>query len=539
MISGDLTGDVSDIASGTLVSLISQGDIDEISIASVLHKEANLGDVLGRLQGQCVLSIVTIALFKALIESVLLNVDGDLGGQGEDRRLVGGLHLVIPGHVTLVDQGTQRTIGIVITTELTRDDELDFTRLSQATSLGEELRLSLRSGDTLFDIVGDLEFLSHILTLEEDLGSLVHLDVSQTIGPVINNGVLFQVVLQERCNVVVDHSGDLVTGQERLAVHALRVRLLGISSGASIRLISSPHLVGIRGDLTSLSGVTLQAVIASSGVARLGVIGDAVVGTSSLRVGRNRQGVRPLLLHALHGTGDDDLALGRAVDLHIGLHALAIGTKDLNATSVVLILITDRDISGVHGIGDGHLGGVTVGVRSDVRVVEHVRSQNVLLLELATILAIHQVLDGVLGGHSPRLSLFTVGSVNGLFQVALLGNVDIEPELLTLARCRPRGPAEVSGSELRRLGITMVGDLSLLGHRLVSLGAFVVQNDIGVQILIRALVIHAGGVNHVVNRIGATGLGDMRVVVRRDIQTVGDRLIETERLMVVHRNAYS
>ena len=117
--------------------------------------------------------------------------------------------------------------------------------------------------------------------------------------------------------------------------------------------------------------------------------------------------------------------------------------------------------------------------------------------------------------------------------------MDIEPELLTLARCGPRGPAEVGRSELRRLGITVVGDLSLLGHRLVSLGTFVVQNDIGVQILIAALVIHAGSVDGVVDRIGATGFGHMRVVVRRDIQTVGDRLIETERLMVVHSNAYS
>ena len=178
-------------------------------------------------------------------------------------------------------------------------------------------------------------------------------------------------------------------------------------------------------------------------------------------------------------------------------------------------------------------------MRSDVRVVEHVRSQNVLLLELRAVLSIHQVLDGVLGGHSPRLCLVTVGSVNGLFQVALLGNVDIEPELLTLARCRPRGPAEVSGSELRRLGVPMVGDLSLLGHRLVSLGTFVVQDDIGVQILIAALVINARGMDRIVNRIGTTGFGHVRIMVRRDIQTVGDRLIETERLMVVHSNAYS
>ena len=520
------------------MSLIGQGDIDKISIASVLHEEANLGDVLRRLQGQCVLSIVTIALFKALVESVLLNVDGDLGGQSEDRRLVGSLHLVVPGHVTLVDQSTQAAIGVVVTTELTGDHELDFTGFCQTASLGEELRLSLRSGDTLFDIVGDLEFLSHVLTLEEDLGSLVHLDIGQTIGPVINNGILFQVVLQERCNVVVDHSRDLISRQERLAVHALGVRLLGISSGTSVCLISSPHLVGIRGDLTSLSGVTLQAVITSSGVARLGIIGDAVVSSSGLRVGRNRQGVRTLLLHVLHGTGDDDLALGGAVDLHIGLDALAIGTKDLNATSVICILATDRNISGVHSIGDGHLRRVAVRVRSDVRVVEHVRSQNVLLLELATILAIHQVLDGVLGGHSPRLSLFTVGSVNGLFQVTLLGNVDIEPELLTLAGCRPRGPAEVSGSELRRLGITVVGDLSLLGHRLVSLGTFVVQNDISVQILIRALVIHAGGVNDVVDRIGATGFGHMRIMVRRNVQLVGRRNIKSTRLVAVHRNTH-
>ena len=338
--------------------------------------------------------------------------------------------------------------------------------------------------------------------------------------------------------MVVDHSRDLVTGQERLTIHALRVRLLGISGGASIRLVSSPHLVGIRGDLAGLSGVTLQAVIASSGVARLGVIRDAVVSSSSLRVGRNRQGVRPLLLHVLHSTGDDDLALGGAVDLHIGLHALAIGTKDLDATSVIRILATDRDISGVHSIGDGHLRRVAVGVRGDVRVVEHVRSQNVLLLKLRAVLAIHQVLDGVLGGHSPGLSLFTVGSVNGLFQVALLGNVDIEPELLTLARCRPRGPAEVSGSELRRLGITVVGDLSLLGHRLVSLGTFVVQNNIGVQILIRALVIHARGVNHVVNRIGATGLSNVRIMVRRDIQLVGRRDIQRARLVAIHRDTH-
>ena len=521
------------------MSLIGQGDIDEISVASVLHEEANLGDVLRRLQGQCVLSIVTIALFQALVESVLLNVDSNLGGQSEDRRLVGGLHLVVPGHVALVDELLGLTLGLVITTELTGDDELDFTGFCQAASLGEELRLSLRSGDTLFDIVGDLEFLCHVLTLEEDLRSLVHLDIGQTIRPVINDGVLFEVVLQERCNVVVDHSRNLISRQERLLIYTLLVGTFVVSSLTSLSLISSPHLVGIRGDLTSLSGVTLQAVIASSGVARLGIIRDTVVSSSGLRVGRNRQGVRTLLLHVLHGTGDDDLALGRAVDLNLRLHALAIGTKDLNATSVICILATDRDISGVHSIGDGHLGGVTVGVRSDVRVVEHVRSQNVLLLELGAVLTIHQVLDGVLGGHSPRLSLFTVGSVNGLFQVALLGNVDIEPELLTLARCGPRGPAEISGGELRRLGVPMVGDLSLLGHRLVSLGAFVVQNDIGVQILIRALVIHARGVDGVIDRIGATSFGDMRIMVRRDIQTVGNRLIETERLMVVHRDAYS
>ena len=521
------------------MSLIGQGDIDEISVASVLHKEANLGDVLGRLQGQRVLSLVTIALFKALVESVLLNVDGDLGGQREDRRLVGSLHLVVPGHVTLVDQGAQRTVSVVVTTELTGDDELDLTRLSQAASLGEELRLSLRSGDTLFDIVGDLEFLGHVLTLEKDLGSLVHCDVGQTIRPVINDGVLFQVVLQERCNVIVDHSAHLVTGQERLAIHTLRVGTARISSGASVCLISSPHLVGIRGDLASLSGVTLQAVIASSGVARLGIIRDAVVSASGLRVGRNRQGVGALLLHVLHSTGDDDLTLGGAVNLDIGLDALTIGTKDLNATSVICILATDRDISGVHGISDGHLRGVAVRVRSDVRVVEHVRSQNILILELRTVLAIHQVLNGVLGSHSPGLCLFTVGSVNGLFQVALLGNVDIEPELLALTRCGPRGPAEVSGSKLRRLGITVVSNLSLLGHRLVSLGTFVIEDNIGVQILIAALVIHAGGMNRVIDRIGATGFGHVRVMVRRDIQTVGDRLIETERLMVVHRNAYS
>ena len=520
------------------MSLIGQGDIDKISIASVLHEEADLGDVLRRLQGQSVLSIVTIALFKALVESVLLNVDGNLGGQSEDRRLVGGLHLVVPGHVTLVDELLGLTLGLVITAELTGDDELDLTRLSQAASLGEELRLSLRSGNTLFKIISDLEQIGHILTLEEDLRSLVHRDVGQTIRPVINDGVLFQVVLQERCNVVVDHSGNLVTGQERLLIHTLLVGTFVVSSLTSLSLISSPHLVRIRGDLAGLSGVTLQAVIASSGVARLGIVRDTVVSTSSLRVGRNRQGVRTLLLHVLHGTGDDDLTLGGAIDLHIGLDALTIGTKDLNATSVICILATDRDISGVHGIGDGHLGGVTVGVRSDVRVVEHVRSQNVLLLELATILAIHQVLDGVLGGHSPRLSLFTVGSVNGLFQVALLGNVDIEPELLTLARCRPRGPAEVSGGELRRLGITMVGDLSLLGHRLVSLGTFVVQNDIGVQILIHTLVIHTGGVDRVVDRIGATGLGDMRIMVRRNVQLIGRRNIKSTRLVAVHRNTH-
>ena len=520
------------------MSLISQGDIDEISIASVLHEEANLGDVLRRLQGQSVLSIVTIALFKALVESVLLDIDSDLGGQSEDRRLVGSLHLVIPRHVTLIDELLGLTLGLIITTELTGDDELDFTRLSQAASLGEELRLSLRSGDTLFDIVRDLEFLGDILTLEEDLRSLVHLDVGQTIRPVINDGVLFQVVLQERSNVVVDHSRNLISRQERLLIHTLLVGAFVVSSLTSLSLISSPHLVGIRGDLTSLSGVTLQAVITSSGVARLGIIGDAVVSSSGLRVGRNRQGVRTLLLHVLHGTGDDDLALGGAVDLNIGLDALAIGTKDLNATSVICILATDRDISGVHSIGDGHLRRVAVRVRSDVRVVEHVRSQNVLLLELATILAIHQVLDGVLGGHSPRLCLFTVGSVNGLFQVALLGNVDIEPELLTLAGCGPRGPAEVSGSELRRLGITVVGDLSLLGHRLVSLGTFVVQNDIGVQILIHTLVIHTGGVDRVVDRISATGLGDMRIMVGRNVQLVGRRNIKSTRLVTVHRNTH-
>ena len=517
---------------------IGERHIDEISVTSVLHEEANLGDVLRRLQGQSVVSLVTIALFKALVEGVLLNVDGNLGGQGEDRRLIGGLHLVVPGHMTLVDELLGLTPGLVITTELTGDDELDFTRLSQAASLGEELRLSLRSGDTLFDIVRDLEFLGHVLTLEEDLRSTVHLDVGQTIRPVINDGVLFQVVLQERCNVVVDHSRDLIAGQERLLIHALLVGTFVISSLPSLSLISSPHLIRIRGDLAGLSGVTLQAVVVRGGVARLRIIGDAVVSASGLRVGRNRQGVSPLLLHVLHGAGDNNLALSGAVDGDISLNALTIGTKDLDATSVICILATDRDISGVHGIGNRHLRRVTVRVRSDVRVVEHVRSQNVLFGQLATVLAIHQVLDGVLGGHSPGLSLFTVGSVDGLFQVALLGNVDIEPELLTLTCCRPRGPAEVGRGELRRLGITMVGDLSLLGHRLVSLGTFVVQNDIGVQILIRALVIHARGVNDVVDRIGATGLGHVRVMVRRDIQTVGDRLIETERLVIVHSNTH-
>ena len=338
--------------------------------------------------------------------------------------------------------------------------------------------------------------------------------------------------------MVVDHSRDLVTGQERLTVHALGVGTARISSGASVCLIRSPHLIGIRGDLAGLSGVTLQAVIASSGVARLGIIRDAVVSSSGLRVGRNRQGVGALLLHVLHGTGDDDLTFGGAVDLNIGLHALTIGTKDLNATSVICILATDRDISGVHGIGNGHLRRVTIRVRSDVRVVEHVRSQNVLFSQLAPVLTIHQVLDRVLGSHSPGLSLFTVGSVDSLFQIALLGNMDIEPELLTLARCRPRGPAEVSRSELRRLSITVIGDLSLLSHRLVSLRTFVVQNNIGVQILIAALVIHAGGVNHVVDRIGATGFGHVRVMVRGDVQTVGRRNIQRARLVVVHRDTH-
>ena len=518
------------------MSLIGQGDIDEISIASVLHKEANLGDVLRRLQGQSVVSLVTIALFKALVESVLLDVDSDLGGQGKDRRLVGGLHLVVPGHVTLVDELLGLTLGLVITTELTGDDELDFTRLSQAASLGEELRLSLRSGDTLFDIVRDLEFLGDVLTLEEDLRSLIHRDIGQTIRPVINDGVLFKIVLQERSDVVVNHSRNLIAGQERLLIHTLLVGTFVVSSLTSLSLISSPHLVGIRGDLAGLSGVTLQAVIASSGVARLGIIRDAVVSASGLRVGRNRQSVGTLLLHVLHSTGDDDLTLSGAVDCNIGLHALTIRAKHLNAIRVVGFLIADRDISGVHGIGDGHLRRVAVGVRGDVRVVEHVRGQNVLLLELGAVLTIHQVLDGVLRLHSPRLSLFTVGGVNGLFQVALLGNVDIEPELLTLTRCRPRGPAEIGRSELRRLGITMVGDLSLLGHRLVSLGAFVIEDDIGVQILIAALVIHAGGVNGVVDRIGATGLGHMRIMVRRNVQLVGRRNIKSTRFVTVDGN---
>ena len=174
--------------------------------------------------------------------------------------------------------------------------------------------------------------------------------------------------------MIVDHSADLIAGQEGLVVHTLLVRVLGISGRTGLGLIGSPHLVRIRGHLAGLSGVTDEAVVLSLGVAHLRVIRDTVVSTRSLGVGRNRQGVRPLLLHVLHSTGDDDLTLGGAVDLNIGLDALAIGTKDLNATSVICILATDRDISGVHGIGDGHLRRVAVRVRSDVRVVEHASS---------------------------------------------------------------------------------------------------------------------------------------------------------------------
>ena len=263
-------------------------------------------------------------------------------------------------------------------------------------------------------------------------------------------------------------------------------------------------------------------MILSLGVAHLRVIRDAVVSAGRLGVGRNHQGVVALVHDVPHGTGDDNLALDGTIDRHISLHALAVRTQHLDAIRVVGLLITDHDISRVHRIGDGELRGIAVAVRRNVRVVEHVGSQHVLLGQTRTGLTVGEHLDGVLGLHRPRLRSLTIGGIHRFVHVALLGDLHVEPEALALARSRPGGPAEISRGELRRLRITVVGDRRSLGDRLIALRAFVGQNDLGVDVLICTLVT-TRCVDRVVNRHSAASLGHGRRMVGGHSQIIRRR----------------
>ena len=522
LLSRDLTDDTGDVTGGALMSRIGERNIHEVSLTGVCHQEADLSLVLRGIQRQSVIGLVTVTSLKALRQRELLHVDRGLGCHREDRRLIRRLHLVVPGNGALVDELLILSVSVVVTTELTGDNQLDLTGLSQTRRLGQELRLRLRGRHTLRSVVGDLEQIRDIVALEVDLRSTVHRDVSQTIRPVISDAVLFEAVLEVGSNTVVDNSADLITGQEGLLVHTLLVRALGISGRTGLSLIGSPDLIGIRGHLASLGRVTDEAVVLSLGVADLRIIRDTVVSAGCLGVSRNHEGVVTLVHDVLHSTGDDNLALDGTIDRHIGLHALAVRAKHLDAIRVVGLLITDHNISGVHRIGDGELRRVAVAVRRDIRVIEHLCSEHVLIGQTRTGFTVGEHLDGVLGLHGPRLRSLTIGSVHRFVHVALLGNLHVEPEALALASGRPGGPTKISRGELRRLRVTVVGDRRSLGHRLVALRAFVGQNNLSVDILIHTLAT-TRCVDRVVDRHSATSLGHGRRMIGGHSQIIRRR----------------
>ena len=194
------------------MSLIGERNVHEVSLTGVCHQEADLSLVLCRLESQSVIGLVAVTGLKALRQRELLHVDRGLGGHREDRRLIGGLLLVVPGDGALVNELLVLAVSVVVTTELTGDDQLDLTGLSQTRRLGQELRLRLRGRHTLRSVIGDLEQIGHVLTLEVDLRSTVHRDVGQTIRPVISDGVFLKAVLEVGSDVIIDHSADLIAG---------------------------------------------------------------------------------------------------------------------------------------------------------------------------------------------------------------------------------------------------------------------------------------------------------------------------------------
>ena len=183
-------------------------------------------------------------------------------------------------------------------------------------------------------------------------------------------------------------------------------------------------------------------------------------------------------------------------------------------------------------------------MRRDVGVIEHIGSQHVLLSQARTGLTVGENLDRVLGPHRPGLRSLTIGSINCLVHVALLGHANIEPErlaVLTIARGRPGGPAEISRSELRRLRIAVVGDRHSLRDGLVTpltFRAFIGQNDLSVDVLIERRVT-TRCVNRVVYRSRATRLRDRRRVISGHRQIIGRRRGDTLRLFAVHSHTGS
>ena len=281
-------------------------------------------------------------------------------------------------------------------------------------------------------------------------------------------------------------------------------------------------------------------MILSLGVADLRVVRDAVVSAGRLGVGRNHEGVVTLVHDVLDGTGDDNLALDGAVDRHVGLDALAVRAKHLDTTSVIRVLTTDDNIRGVHSVRNGELRRIAVAMRRDVRVVEHVGGQHVLLSQARSGFTVGEHLNGVLRLHRPRLRSLTVSGVHRFIHVALLGDLHVEPEALTLTGGGPGGPAEISRGELRRLRITVVGDRRSLRDRLVALGAFVGQNNLSVNVFICALAT-TRCVDRVVDRHSAACLGHRRRMVgghRQVIRRRWRRSGDAHRLFAIHSDTH-
>ena len=442
----------------------------------------------------------------------------------------------VPAEV-LADLGRALAVGEV---HRAGDEERDLLRVLQSLQSLEVGGLGLGGGLGALD--GDVELVGHVLAGVHDVADaafavgarvgLVDADVlgvgvEDVVGgrPVVRERELTGLLDQVPADGAVDDAADLVAVEVGVGVAAGLVGLLRVDDGLPFAVpLDDPALVRVRlpGVEFLAAGVGLGLLVPPAGRVVLDLLevlrladGDVeaelvlVVQRHLALVGRAHRG--------------DGVRLAVPVDRELAAHVAVV------VALVDELVVVDAVVDAVRGdlVLERHLIAALAGAVGDDGAVGHA-------------VGAHAVVDGLdrrrrrFGAHVPGLGRILVRGVDGLFHLALLGDLDVDPVLSLL----PVAHAEVRRSgEVVELCVARVGEGDRLADRLgrdvAVLLALVVDDGGAVQVLFDAAAVVAR-VQGVADRVGGADLQVGPLLVRR-----GDgQIVVAWRLLVVDCDAH-